>query len=501
MGRMHDDPHDLVVRTIREHASALLRTARRHSLCADDAHDAYQRALEIFLRRASTLEPDTAVRWLHVVVKNEAKAVRRSRQQLVGPEEPNLDARVADALPDADERVLRFDRLSRSAEALARLKPQEVRALWLKAQGHSYAEIAESEGWTYTKVNRCITEGRRAFLDRYAGIESGAECERWSPVVSAMVDGEATAEQLAAARPHLRRCAACRSTVRELHAAGPRLAGVLPVGLVAVGAGADASVATGGGPLEAIVRAAEGAAGFVQERAAAVALKVQLATEAATATKVAAVAASTVAIAGGGMAVQEVATSTREPERDVAVLSRPADAQGPVSQAAAGVAGAVGVDPAGLMVGPGDAGAEPPAEFGSDGAGSGEPTGEAGLLGGSVEGGAGELARVSVESGPSVSPESFSRVTSAVVEGPGSRPAGTASVEPRGALATPEPSEAGSSGSAAASGAGASGSTAESAEPERPAATADAHPPSSSGTAASFVEPRRSGGRGEFARE
>jgi len=65
---MDDASHDLVARTVREHAPALLKTARRHSLCLDDAHDAYQRAMEIFLRRASTLEQATIVSWLHTVV-------------------------------------------------------------------------------------------------------------------------------------------------------------------------------------------------------------------------------------------------------------------------------------------------------------------------------------------------------------------------------------------------------------------------------------------------
>ena len=68
--------------------------------------------------------------------------------------------------------------------------------MWLKAQGLTYAEIGELTGWSYTKVNRCITEGRRAFIERYERIESGKECERWAPVLSAMADGEATAEQL-----------------------------------------------------------------------------------------------------------------------------------------------------------------------------------------------------------------------------------------------------------------------------------------------------------------
>jgi DNA-directed RNA polymerase specialized sigma24 family protein len=60
---------DLVVRTVQQHADSLLRLARRHSLCTDDAYDAYQRGLEIFLKHAPRLEPTTAHQWLHTVVK------------------------------------------------------------------------------------------------------------------------------------------------------------------------------------------------------------------------------------------------------------------------------------------------------------------------------------------------------------------------------------------------------------------------------------------------
>ena len=127
-------------------------------------------------------------------------------------EDVDLDHHEAGQLPSADEQVASFDLLTRSAEALQRLKPQELRALWLKAQGHSYAEIAALEGWTYTKVNRCITEGRRSFLDRYAEIDSGGECRRWEGMLSALADGEAAARDVAAVRPHLRNCPACRAT-------------------------------------------------------------------------------------------------------------------------------------------------------------------------------------------------------------------------------------------------------------------------------------------------
>ena len=154
--------HDLVVRTIREHAAALLRTARRHSLCADDAHDAYQRALEVFVKRAGTLRAETLVNWLHTVIKHEAMAVRRQRQALVDREEPDLDGHEHADAPTADERVASFDQMTRAAEALQRLKPHEVTALWMKAQDHSYKEIVEANRWSYTNIYRCITESHRA---------------------------------------------------------------------------------------------------------------------------------------------------------------------------------------------------------------------------------------------------------------------------------------------------------------------------------------------------
>ena len=53
-----------VLETVAAHAASLLRTAERHSLCDDDAHDAYQRAMEIFMRRAATLDRAQVARWL-----------------------------------------------------------------------------------------------------------------------------------------------------------------------------------------------------------------------------------------------------------------------------------------------------------------------------------------------------------------------------------------------------------------------------------------------------
>jgi RNA polymerase sigma factor (sigma-70 family) len=155
----------------RERALALLamaepdfrRTARRLSLCADDAEDAFQRAVEILLTKAPDRPPQALIAWMQVVTRREALAVRRARERLVAAwfEEP--DDVIAGLLcdrPGPMEQAERRDRIAAAARALAALKPDERLAIALQAHGYSYAEICDLCGWTYTKVNRCLAEGR-----------------------------------------------------------------------------------------------------------------------------------------------------------------------------------------------------------------------------------------------------------------------------------------------------------------------------------------------------
>ena len=251
------------------------------------------------MAHAERLEADAVAGWLHVVIKREAQALRRARQRYVGSDEVDLDNYESRSTPTPEEQLASLDLVGRAAEALQRLKPQELRALWLKAQGHSYNEISALTGWSYTKVNRCLTEGRRSFLSRYATIESGEECERWLPVISAMVDGEASAEQLMAVRPHLRNCPGCRATLKALQGSSEPLAAVLPIPLIG-------TVAADGDQLtNLLTRIYETVAGGLHERAIYSFTKAQTAVEAASAGKLAAVAASAAAVAGGGYATVE----------------------------------------------------------------------------------------------------------------------------------------------------------------------------------------------------
>jgi Putative zinc-finger len=259
------------------------------------------------MRHAGRLDADRAGGWLHTVVKHEALAINKARCRMVGGEEVDFDAIEIRTAPSPEDRVLGFEQVARSAEALQRLKPQEVRALWLKAMGNSYQEICDATGWTYTKVNRCLAEGRKSFLARYAGIEEGDECRRWAPVLSAMVDGEASAEQLLELRPHLRNCAGCRTALRELRGSSAPLAALFPVGGVALlGGGAEH-----GGHLGAagdlLARLWHSLWGHLSDRAATAAFRAQSAAEAIMPGKSIAAFASVAALAGGGVAIDEAA--------------------------------------------------------------------------------------------------------------------------------------------------------------------------------------------------
>jgi len=183
------------------------------------------------------------------------------------------------------EQAERLERLQLGAEALRRLKPHEIRALVLRAEGHSYDEIARITGWTYTKVNRCLSEGRRAFLERLHGIEAGDECERLAPHLSALADGEATSDDMAALRAHLRSCLSCRARLREFRHAPARVAALVPPAAL-VGA-TDV-----GHPLRA----------GLESIAASFGDRVHQTTELMSGSKVAAVAASAALVAGGGAA-------------------------------------------------------------------------------------------------------------------------------------------------------------------------------------------------------
>jgi len=210
----------------------LRQTARRYSLCQEDAEDAYQRSLEILLVKAPSERPLELIRWMKTVVKHEALAIRSNRERMLGVGKDAEDdpiARLVAAGAGPGERLERRERVARSREALQALKPAELRALTLLAAGYSYAEIGRQTGYSQTKVNRCIAEGRERFRSLLTSSESGGRCTVLAPLLSAYCDGEASAEDAAAVREHLRACASCRAAMRAYRATPAAVAALAPL--------------------------------------------------------------------------------------------------------------------------------------------------------------------------------------------------------------------------------------------------------------------------------
>ena len=306
---------EAVLRLLARHGSKILATARRYAATPEDAEDACQRGLEILLTKAPSTSEAELIPWLKTVVKHEAFALRRQRERHSPvTDDGELHDRPAVAAV-THEQAERLERLRQGAEALGQLKPHEIRALVLKAEGFSYREICAMTGWSYTKVNRLLTEGRRAFLRRVSGIQRGAECASYEPLLSALADGEASAEDLARLRPHMQTCLSCRAALREFRALPERVASVVPPAALVS--------SDGTGPLRSMVESIVGAA---QHKTTAMGERLHAAAELATGQKLAAVAASAAALAGGGTAIDEFANH-RGPPPAAAVAAEPAAGQ------------------------------------------------------------------------------------------------------------------------------------------------------------------------------
>jgi len=156
----------ILEQALTEARAALRRQARRHAPGDAEAEDALQDASVDFLRAYDGPAGVDAVRWLNSAIKHRAweqgHKQRRSRARTVIESEDGPEIQIPAGTVDPAERVARDDEVERFIAAMMQLKPDERTALIMFGLGFSYRDICERRGWTYTKVNRCIAEGRAA---------------------------------------------------------------------------------------------------------------------------------------------------------------------------------------------------------------------------------------------------------------------------------------------------------------------------------------------------
>ena len=164
-------------RLLRAERGRLMRQARFHSYRHEDADDAMSDACVQFLRFYDGPAGDDALRWMLVVVKRCAWAIRRStvaresryRRSARDREDELVEAIIPDGRHGTVELLERAEETAKILALIEELKPDERTALILFGLGCSYAEIRELRGWGKAKLNRCLTEGRarvRELLER-----------------------------------------------------------------------------------------------------------------------------------------------------------------------------------------------------------------------------------------------------------------------------------------------------------------------------------------------
>lgn len=135
------------------------------------AEDAVSRAVLVAMEKMPQhlldSDSDKAARWMVTVTKREAWALYRQQARFVDDSvlsnedsQATFVERTESPAPGPYEVAVRSEAVERRMEALAQLFPDEKRALFLHEVGYSYQEIQDLTGWTYTKINRCMAEGR-----------------------------------------------------------------------------------------------------------------------------------------------------------------------------------------------------------------------------------------------------------------------------------------------------------------------------------------------------
>jgi RNA polymerase sigma factor (sigma-70 family) len=158
--------------------SQLLSQARRHSHRPEDADDALSDACVQFLRFYDVGSERDSLPWMLVVVKRCAWQItrrtrtRESRHQLSAGEwiDDQLAIVVADERRGPAERTERAEETAKTIALIEELKPDERTALILLGLGCTYKEIAELRGWSRTKVNRCLSQGKAKVRQRLKGV-------------------------------------------------------------------------------------------------------------------------------------------------------------------------------------------------------------------------------------------------------------------------------------------------------------------------------------------
>src|SRR3954449_11636292 len=155
-------------RLARDQRGVLLAFARRRARNRQDAEDAVQEALVIAFNHRERIRAQTAIAYVAVVAQHEASRLRRQSERLTSLDQAPAGSGLLRHELVADCRAADADAVIDALAGLRAIKPDQARALMARAVGWRYREICDAFAWSYTKTNRCVTEGRAALRERLA---------------------------------------------------------------------------------------------------------------------------------------------------------------------------------------------------------------------------------------------------------------------------------------------------------------------------------------------
>ncbi|MGA8746048.1 MAG: sigma-70 family RNA polymerase sigma factor, partial [Solirubrobacterales bacterium] len=158
----------LAERLYREHYPYLLRIAAKNAPTHADAEEAVGEAFTNFVRAYNLDSGAPPLAWVILATKRSCwdryrhyhlDRIAAQRTDRTGGESVSYFDSIPSGASGTEDLVAEIDEVRTQ---LAALKPDERTAISLRAAGFSYGEIAERQHWTFTKVNRCLAEGRAA---------------------------------------------------------------------------------------------------------------------------------------------------------------------------------------------------------------------------------------------------------------------------------------------------------------------------------------------------
>ncbi len=209
----------------------IYRTVGDRPAAEDITQDAFIRAHQ---RIAQLGPPYDFKSWVFRIASNLAIDSLRQNKRFVDMEEP-MEPLGPMTTKRPAERAVQQDQARESVQETLALMPTAYRqAIVLRElNGLGYQEVANALEVSYDNARQLVHRARLNFREvhgiRMLATSGAARCRELDDLLSALQDGELSKEDQKAVRRHIKSCAHCKETEKDLRAVAGLVAGLVPI--------------------------------------------------------------------------------------------------------------------------------------------------------------------------------------------------------------------------------------------------------------------------------